>query len=278
MSVDKEDHVVGGLKISVYKPSITTASVAVLFLLHGRHGSAAQVDGIARALAEKTSSSTHNRRTILIVTLEHRNHGSRLIDARANNSWTETEDNSRHALDMYAIQTGTARDVSFLIDFLPSYLFPHDESKIDSWGVVGISLGGHSTWIILSQEPRVQVGIPIIGCPDYIELIKHRAKASNIPFTAPYIPSSLLKLIEVSDPASRNHGSLDGSNPFLGKKILILSGEKDTLVPWAASKKFVEGLEVGPDGEKKVILQKGVGHKCTDEMVEQTATFIQAKL
>jgi len=69
MSVDNEDHVVGGLKISVYKPSIITPSVAVLFLLHGRHGSAAQVDGIARLLAEKTSSSTHNRRTILIVTL-----------------------------------------------------------------------------------------------------------------------------------------------------------------------------------------------------------------
>ena len=114
MSVDKEDHVVGGLKISVYKPSIITPSVAVLFLLHGRHGSAAQVDGIARLLAEKTRSSTHNRRTILIVTLvgrmysigtvtyvnphqEHRNHGSRIIDARANNSWTDAEDNSRHA-------------------------------------------------------------------------------------------------------------------------------------------------------------------------------------
>lgn len=50
-----------------------------------------------------------------------------------------------------ALVAGTARDVSFVIDFLPSYLFPHDESKIESWGVVGISLGGHSTWIVLSQ-------------------------------------------------------------------------------------------------------------------------------
>jgi len=77
---------------------------------------------------------------------------------------------SAKSLDMYAIQSwllsfntllslcfnpilvaGTARDVSFMIDFLPSYLFPHEESKIDSWGVAGISLGGHSTWIILSQ-------------------------------------------------------------------------------------------------------------------------------
>jgi poly(3-hydroxybutyrate) depolymerase len=69
MSLNKEDHIVGGLKISVYKPLITTSSVAVLFLLHGRHGSAAHVDGIARVLAEKTSSSTQDRRTILIVTL-----------------------------------------------------------------------------------------------------------------------------------------------------------------------------------------------------------------
>ena len=88
----------------------------------------------------------------------------------------------------------------------------------------------------------------------------------------------MLKLIETSDPGSKNHTTLDASNPFLGKKILILSGEKDRLVPWAASEKFVEGLEVGLGGEKKVILQKGVGHKCTDEMVEEAARFIQAKL
>lgn len=42
---------------------------------------------------------------------------------------------------------GSARDVSFLTDFLPSYLFPYGENKVVEWGVVGISLGGHSAWL-----------------------------------------------------------------------------------------------------------------------------------
>lgn len=46
---------------------------------------------------------------------------------------------------------GTARDVSFLIDFLPAYLYPDGERQIKQWGVIGVSLGGHSTWIALKD-------------------------------------------------------------------------------------------------------------------------------
>lgn len=46
---------------------------------------------------------------------------------------------------------GTARDVSLLIDFLPSILYPDDGSHpIVEWAVAGISLGGHATWISLA--------------------------------------------------------------------------------------------------------------------------------
>lgn len=71
-------------------------------------------------------------------------------------------------IDMYSIQSafliryaetrlndsytaGTAKDVSFLIDFLPAYLFPSGERTISQWMIAGISLGGHSTWIALKN-------------------------------------------------------------------------------------------------------------------------------
>jgi len=50
-----------------------------------------------------------------------------------------------------AITAGTHRDISFLIDFLPSYLFPHGEQEIERWMLAGISLGGHATWYALQQ-------------------------------------------------------------------------------------------------------------------------------
>ena len=66
-------------------------------------------------------------------------------------SLTWIEDNPTHAQDMYSILCGTAHDVSMLIDYLPSYLFPNDENEIVDWGVCGVSLGGHAVWICLTQ-------------------------------------------------------------------------------------------------------------------------------
>lgn len=43
---------------------------------------------------------------------------------------------------MYAMHRGTARDVSFLIDFIPAYLFPEGEKTIEKFAMTGISLGG----------------------------------------------------------------------------------------------------------------------------------------
>lgn len=129
-----------------------------------------------------------------------------------------------------------------------------------------------------SPDPRITLGIPIIGCPNYLELIKRRAHTSSIAFQAPHIPNSLITLINTSDPASQDFKSLNSSNPFLGKKILVLSGKEDPLVPWSVSESFVDTLEVGPEGVKKVFLQEGVGHACTDEMVDEAAAFIGQNL
>ncbi|KAF9473753.1 alpha/beta-hydrolase [Pholiota conissans] len=270
---------IGGISTNVYKcAGPLTSAIAVAFVLHGRTGSATDVNPLVEKLMQKANSSVDLKRNLYVVTLDHRNHGGRVLEVKTNNTWTEAEPNERHAIDMYSIQVGTAKDVSFIMDFLPAYLFPNQECTIDAWGVIGISLGGHSTWIELAQDPRVQVGIPIIGCPDYLELISRRAKTSNIPFGPPYIPSSFIKFVETFDPASKDYQSADVSNPFLGKKILVLSGADDMLVPWVASEKFVDGLCVGRGGVKKVVVQKDVGHACTPEMVVHAADFVQEHL
>lgn len=68
-------------------------------------------------------------------------------------SLTWKEDNPTHAQDMYSILSGTAHDVSMLIDYLPSYLFPTEERSIE-WGVMGVSLGGHAVWLCLEKGIR----------------------------------------------------------------------------------------------------------------------------
>ncbi|KAM5543744.1 hypothetical protein V8D89_002361 [Ganoderma adspersum] len=215
-------------------------------------------------------------RDLLIVTIDQRNHGNRVVDERANMGWSPDPDknNERHAIDMYAIQTGTAQDVSFLIDFLPSYLFPGGERTISQWVCAGRSLGGHSTWIVLRNDSRVKIGIPIIGCPDYLTLISKRAKAHKLPFGPPHIPDSLVQVIKRADPVAAPYTASDESNPFLGKKILVLSGQEDKTIPWSATKNFVEGLNVGEKGVKEVIVEPGVGHNFSLAMTKEVAQFI----
>lgn len=103
--------------------------------------------------------------------------------------------------------------------------------------------------------------------------MSQRAQASGIPFEAPYYPHHLKAYVDTYDPASFAFQENGAMNPFLGKRILVLSGAKDNLVPWTASQEFVEGLEVG-DGVKKVVLEENAGHVCTPTMVREAALFV----
>ena len=121
---------------------------------------------------------------------------------------------------------GTAADVSLLIDYLESVLFPHDEHTVVRWICCGASLGGHSAWIAGSKDPRISHIIPIVGSPSMCTLLKHRAETSDPPlvFGPPLIPNSLLKTMRRTDPAESD------ISVWKGKSVLVLSGGKDKLV------------------------------------------------
>ena len=125
----------------------------------------------------------------------------------------------------------------------------------------------------MSLESRVRIGIPICGCPDYLSLIEHRARHLGIQYAAAsstsytYIPDSLRALV-------RAHGVVSAPpDVFAGKRVLVVAGEEDTLVPWAVSRAFVEALDVGVGGRKEVVVVPGVGHEFTDGMREEVFKF-----
>ncbi|KAL1939267.1 hypothetical protein VTO73DRAFT_10070 [Trametes versicolor] len=279
----KQTFVIAGLTVNVYsQPKATkpNAPVAIAFLLHGRNGSALRMEefmlGIFDGIHARRAKHSGDAQDLYIVTLDHRNHGKRLVEKQANQGWFDdpTQNNERHAIDMYAIQTGTAQDVSYLIDFLPSYLFPNEERTISQFLCIGKSLGGHATWIVLRNEPRIKIAVPIIACPDYLALMSRRARSHKLPVGPPYFPASLLALIARADPCTAPYTAPDASNPFHGKKILVLSGQDDKKVPWTSAQAFVEGLDVGPQGVKEVIVEPGVGHEFSAAMVKECARFV----
>ena len=114
----------------------------------------------------------------------------------------------------------------------------------------------------------------MLGCPSYRVLMRHRAALAGLPYRAPHMPASLLALFERIDPDSVPYTSRDWVNPYLGKRILVLHGDSDELVPWHASAGFVDGLEVGPDGEKRVVLEKKRGHETSALMIAELVRWI----
>ncbi|KAG9086211.1 hypothetical protein FRC07_013151 [Ceratobasidium sp. 392] len=266
------------------------APVGVLFLLHGRLGNSKQyyLKHIANLVLGEVASHppAERARELIVVILDQRNHGDRLVDAKRNEGWKDTGkvgtiadgkldiqslDNISHLHDMYSLYTGTVNDVSFLITHLQPLLFPYDERTIDKWMVMGISLGGHASWHIGAHDPRVSLIVPIIGSPDYLTLFTHRAASLGLPLTPPYLPNSLKREIERATPKIED---------FKDKDVLALSGAEDQLVGFeeSGSKAFTEQLrELNGCQSLEVWVQPAVGHTCSDEMMKRAKDFIWTK-
>jgi len=225
-----------------------------------------------------------------------------MVSALANETW-RTE-NPLHAQDMFSIYHGTSIDVTTLIDYLPAYIFPNDEYKISQNICAGVSLGGHATWLTLVHEPRVTSGVVVIGCPDYQRVMTHRAEKSRLEswtgedpessfLGSQHFPTGLLHILHRVDPTGFIYNSAKTDlerkqrlgKTLGGKKLLILSGGADKLVPYDSSKPFLDWLKtekpILQDGKEssmvvnmRDVVYEGVGHECTEEMVEELVTFV----
>ncbi|KKY21561.1 hypothetical protein UCRPC4_g03512 [Phaeomoniella chlamydospora] len=248
---------------------------------------------------------------LIAVSFDQRNHGSREVDGKANKAWREG--NETHAQDMYSIYRGTALDTSLLLDHVASYAFPERPIKISQNIVLGISLGGHSTWHVLLHDARFDTGVVVIGCPDYLRLMSDRARLTKLSSCTPNeqsggtfvgskdFPPDLVEAVKRFDPAGLLLG--DGKvgplsaeedraaksavyNLLGNKRILNMSGGADKLVPYHCSEPFIRWLQRVIASEQNrgnaIVLQdrvyEGVGHMFTPVMLEDAVTFISENI
>ncbi|KAE8131306.1 hypothetical protein BDV38DRAFT_264843 [Aspergillus pseudotamarii] len=289
--VSQKTYPVAGILTTVFglnELPAQASEVACLWLLHPRLATQERMAGIATAAITdwnnriKTSPANNSQsvKGLIAVAFDQRNHGTRLVDPIGNEAWKQG--NPHHAQDMFSIFQGTARDVSLLIDYLPSFVFPHSEHKITKNLVLGVSLGGHAAWSCILHEPRITAGVIIIGCPDYVNLMADRARLSKLPawtssdppgsqfLGSEAFPASLLDTVRNYDPASLFLSYMDKKKsveplrnrtlpepdekekqalqPLLarclaGKRILNLSGGVDKLVPYHRGEAFLTWLK-----------------------------------
>ena len=143
--------------------------------------------------------------------------------------------------------------------------------------VLGVSLGGHACWHCLIHDRRISTGVVVIGCPDYLQLMKDRARLTKLgswtessPPGSAFVgsrdfPQDLVVAVEAYDPAGlflgpiaqrsnesytreRSHEEKQKLIPLMkrtlqGKRVLNLSGREDKLVPYSQSEPFLTWLK-----------------------------------
>jgi len=126
--------------------------IAVVIYMHGRFEDALAEDDIVRDLYSqvrslKKTESGSQERDLLIVSFDAQDHGKRLTDP---DQREDLNSNPKFLFDQYAILLNNKDYASYIIDFLPTFLFPRGERKMTRWIAAGRSMGGHSTWHVLS--------------------------------------------------------------------------------------------------------------------------------
>ncbi|KAL0088370.1 Alpha/Beta hydrolase protein [Phycomyces blakesleeanus] len=272
--MSKQEIPVIGLQLTVYgleeyKALEKPIPVAVMFALHGRVQNMTKMDPICQAIC-KLNTNPCKKRHIIVVAFDHPNHGSRKIHHLSNYGWSENGyANPNHAMDMWSMLYNSARTVSDLVDVLEHYLFgPQYESRVQVWGVVGFSMGGHASILAAAQDPRLTVCIPIVGTADFLGLMERRLQETDLSAHA-HLPKPFCEMVKQRTANLENHLS--------STKLLMISGQKDKLVPPSSNDAFISRLSKVHRGKENVdwkcVIVPGVGHEWCPEMIDMSVEW-----
>ena len=164
--ISKSEFLIAGILTTVYglgELDPTLQNVACLWLLHPRLETQASMEPIALSMLKHWTQEKSQKKAqgspinLIVASFDQRNHGSREVSKLANESWQTG--NPNHAVDMFSIYHGTSLDLSNLITYISSYIFPRSNYLISTHMVCGISLGGHSAWVSFGIPTVMSTGV-----------------------------------------------------------------------------------------------------------------------
>ncbi len=236
--------IIGGLECDLFGRE-NGAEAPVVFFLHGLTQSKQFSEKYCESLAENGC---------VAIGLELRNHGERTVDSSLNQ-----KTNPNYLRDTYGVYTGTACDISHIIDFLPAVLGFVPE-KI---GVMGFSLGAHCALVARVVDQRIDFVVPICGATDRKSMLKSRfiqKGGSEAEFECG-LPLGMDELFKKYDPI-HNLGKLRGCEVFM------ISGDADYVVPATTNENLLQAYKdrFGSTEGLSLKIYPDAKHQITEEM------------
>lgn len=176
---------------------------------------------------------------------------ARLHGERDNAGEREARLASAYVPTLYDMIAGTAQDVPRVLDSL----------GISQAGIHGVSLGGYIAFAALVHEPRLAVATVAMGSPDWLEGMRALGMGPGHPV---YDQTAL------GNPLGR------AASTYPPRPLLMLHGDQDEVVSVQGVRSLHEALlpayQDAPD-TLELTIYPGLGHRYTDEMVEQSVAW-----
>ncbi|KAJ5572966.1 Alpha/Beta hydrolase protein [Penicillium hetheringtonii] len=237
-------------------------NTVVLFHIHGRTRSNVEAERFAHQFLHQLRQHGPSKKGFVVATFDDRNHGERAIDTKSIQSWKQGND--KHAHDMLAMIDGIAQDIQMVMRYLRLYV--EDRFNPTEFVISGHSLGGHTSWNILADEPKIKAAIISVGCPNMHDLMVDRLGGKDI-----------VDPIRWPDSISEYYSERDQRVARIeGKQILILNGALDKLVPSRFSVPWVE--KYGGKNDVSFNVFENSGHWFSLEMMDKVIEWVVEKI
>ena len=130
--------------------------------------------------------------------------------------------------------------------------------------VSGLSLGGHVAWDVLASERTVNAAIPIVGSPNLTNMLVERlGKSDDANANSTKWPESVARMYQARD---QNVAQIEG------KRVLILNGALDVLVPSKFTLPWVE--KYGDRNDVTLCILENTGHWMSLEMIDRIVDWM----
>lgn len=180
------------------------------------------------------------------VALDARLHGERPQSAQR-----DTLLQAQYVPTLYDMIAGTAQDIPPFLDAL----------GVSRAAVHGVSLGGYIAFAAMVREPRLAVASVAMGSPDWLEGMRALGLGPGHP---------------VYDQTALGNPLHHAPATYPPRPLLMLHGDQDEIVPVQGVRDLYQDLlpvyQDAPD-TLKLTVYPGLGHRYTDEMVEQSVDW-----